>query len=417
MNRHEHLVDAIAELHPHLPALVGESWLDLDVRLTTLLRELEGGRLEAEDEILALVATSPPALDALNDLLATMATGRTRGSAAPVLVARARCVRVPLLFGTDRTPAERTESLPTYGGLRGDRLRLGYAEVSIPDDHRMGRVERPRWWRLEFRPDPTRHVVIGRVGELDPPEFERQAQGLRPDGDETEALVFIHGYNVDFDDALRRAAQIAYDLHFGGLVALFSWPSAGTLTGYLTDENNVRWAQDHFRDFLALLLSRLGLAAVHLMAHSMGNRVLSEVLGASLPVREQESWARLDQIVFAAPDVDRDTFRQLTRRFHALAGRCTLYASSNDLALRHSRRFHGYPRAGDSDQGILIAQGIDAIDASGVDTSLTGHSYYGDNRSVLSDLFSLFREGRDPDQRFGLRRRDVPDGRYWVFQP
>ena len=29
-----------------------------------------------------------------------------------------------------------------------------------------------------------------------------------------DVLVFVHGYNVGFEDAARRAAQLAYDLNF-----------------------------------------------------------------------------------------------------------------------------------------------------------------------------------------------------------
>ena len=40
-----------------------------------------------------------------------------------------------------------------------------------------------------------------------------------------QLLVFVHGYNVDFDNAVRRAGQLAYDLNFDGPTFLFSWPS------------------------------------------------------------------------------------------------------------------------------------------------------------------------------------------------
>ena len=46
----------------------------------------------------------------------------------------------------------------------------------------------------------------------------------------------------------------------------------------------------------------------------------------------------------------------------------------------------GYRRAGDSGDDITLFKGIDTIDVSSVDTNLIGHFYYGDNRSVLSEL-------------------------------
>jgi esterase/lipase superfamily enzyme len=46
-----------------------------------------------------------------------------------------------------------------------------------------------------------------------------------------EALVFIHGFNNSFEDALRRAGQLAYDLRFDGPVFAFSWSSEGSFLG------------------------------------------------------------------------------------------------------------------------------------------------------------------------------------------
>ena len=40
-----------------------------------------------------------------------------------------------------------------------------------------------------------------------------------------QVFVFVHGFNVSFENALRRTAQIAYDLNFDGAPFLFSWPS------------------------------------------------------------------------------------------------------------------------------------------------------------------------------------------------
>lgn len=79
-----------------------------------------------------------------------------------------------------------------------------------------------------------------------------------------------------------------------------------------------------------------------------------------------------------------------------------------------SRRFHRYPRAGEY---VFPMAGIDVIDASAVDTSLVGHSYYGDNRSVLADLFWLLRKGEPPESRFGMSQFVREDGSYFAFLP
>jgi esterase/lipase superfamily enzyme len=55
-----------------------------------------------------------------------------------------------------------------------------------------------------------------------------------------QALVFVHGYNTSFDNAIRRAGQLAYDLKFDGPVFLFSWPSRERLLSYITDGDSAR---------------------------------------------------------------------------------------------------------------------------------------------------------------------------------
>ena len=64
----------------------------------------------------------------------------------------------------------------------------------------------------------------------------------------------------------------------------------------------------------------------------------------------------------------------------------TLYASSHDEALKASKKLHEFPRAGEAGKSLLVVKGIDTIDVSTVDSSLLGHSYFGDNTSVISDI-------------------------------
>jgi esterase/lipase superfamily enzyme len=85
--------------------------------------------------------------------------------------------------------------------------------------------------------------------------------------------------------------------------------------------------------------------------------------------------------------------------------------------LRLSRRLKKYPRAGQSGKGIVVVAGVDTIDATALDTGLMSHSYYGDNTSIVADIYAIIRQGHPPDQRFGLRSVRHPDGQYWAFTP
>src|SRR5439155_8032911 len=130
-------------------------------------------------------------------------------------------------------------------------------------------------------------------------------------------------------------------------------------------------------------------------AHSMGNRALLRALSNLRTAGHAP--ANLAEAVFTAPDVDRDIFTQLVTAVTALAQRTTLYASSRDKALRASHDVHDGPRAGEGGNRILLADGVDSIDVSALDTGFLSHSYFAENRSVISDLFDLIHNAHPPE--------------------
>ncbi|MBN2021955.1 MAG: alpha/beta hydrolase [Pirellulales bacterium] len=302
-----------------------------------------------------------------------------------------------------------------YSNDRGE-LEVGTCEVSIPRTHQRGELESPSIIRLEFREDPMRHVVLMGVERKDEDGFyadlkERIAQCPRG-----EAFVFVHGYNVTFEKAARRTAQMAYDLGFEGAPIFYSWPSQGGLFDYTVDETNVVWTVPHLKEFLLSVARRTEAKRVHLIAHSMGNRALTAALGQLVTELKQEDMPLFHELVLTAPDIDADVFRRdIAPVITKTAQRVTLYASSNDEALAASKKLHGYPRAGDSGEGLVVLPGIDTIDVSDLDTSLLGHSYYGDNDTVLTDLAQLIEESKPPRLRSHLRAMALGSLEYWVF--
>jgi esterase/lipase superfamily enzyme len=146
----------------------------------------------------------------------------------------------------------------------------------------------------------------------------------------------------------------------------------------------------------------------------MGNRALVKILDSTSSAIGQPLF---NQIVLTAPDIDSGEFLQLASRIHSTAARITLYASSNDKAISLSKTMHTYPRAGESGDNIVVVTGLDTVDASSVDTSLTGHFYYAEEPTVLSDLYYLLKNGTPPSSRHGLDRRVCSNGEYWAFRP
>ena len=188
------------------------------------------------------------------------------------------------------------------------------------------------------------------------------------------------------------------------------------LLQYTVDETNVVWTVPHLKQFLASVSERTGATRIHLIAHSMGNRALTSALARMSYELKEEQTPLFHEVILTAPDIDAEIFRNdIAPAITKTARRVTLYASSNDEALVASKKIHGYPRAGESGEGIVVAQGIDTIDVSALDTSLLGHSYYGDNETVLIDLAQLLHEEKSPDLRSRLKERFSDRLRYWIF--
>lgn len=325
---------------------------------------------------------------------------------------------VRVFFATDRRATAETLPARRFGGERsqGGALQYGTCEVSIPRDHRMGELEAPSIWRLEFREDPEKHVVLLAVETAPKETFFAALSARVRDSGRRSAFLFVHGYNVTFEDAARRTAQISYDLGFDGAPVFYSWPSQGAIGAYTVDEANVEWSQTNLKNFLADFLERSDAEEIYLIAHSMGNRAATRAF-AALMAERPDARSRFKEVILAAPDIDADVFKRDIAPAMAAAGRpITLYASSEDVALAASKRVHGSPRAGDSGNGLVVVPGIETIDASGMDTSFLQHSYFAEATSVLSDIFQLVHTGMRAHQRPRLKPVEAAAGRHWAFQ-
>jgi len=363
------------------------------------------------------------------------------------------CTPVQVFFGTNRQRDDTPERIG-FGPDRGTNLALGSAIVTVPAAHGIGKVERPSYWSAKdlfhfLGEDPVRHFVIVKSGikifatEDSFVDAVKVAMGELADFKD-QAFVFIHGFNVTFDEALYQTAQLTYDMGANaaskrvpfGLPFLFSWPARGGTLGtvqYVTDTESAQFAEIHLRAFLDLVVKRSGAKKVHLISHSMGNQVLLNVIDKI--IEEQNNDLHFDQIILAAPDVDRQKFitsakhiaatlsRSVTPPGAPLARNVTLYASSNDKALVLSRTIHGgIPRAGDvPSDGPIVEDGIDTIDVSAVSTDVfaLNHSSYASSSSLLNDISLMVRNGlRPPDIRTPiLRLTPVGASQYWYFPP
>jgi esterase/lipase superfamily enzyme len=268
----------------------------------------------------------------------------------------------------------------------------------VPYTHRPGEIEQPSVWRLEFHENPAKHVVLLAVKPMARQYALPLLRARVAESESQAALVFVHGFNVPFAAAARRTAQMKYDLGFDGAVLLYSWPAP---KNYLECQDNEVWTRPHLAEVLTEYVQKSGAKQIHLIAHSMGTRVLSNSL-AELADGQPDADFRYNQIILAAPDIDAEIFkRRIAPRIVGRAERISIYASSNDLALVASKKAHNNLRLGEGGPNITVFPDlatIDVLDASSVDESLLGHSYYGNSPTILNDL-RLILAGRNAAER------------------
>jgi len=323
---------------------------------------------------------------------------------------------VKIYYATDR--ARSGSELPNdfYSGRRGE-VEYGTATVSIPDQHRPGKIEKPSIWTLDFREDPQRHIVLSSVvPEASEAVFAEMQDHVRKTG-KAEAFVFVHGFNVPFHEAAKRTAQMAFDMNFEGLPILYSWPSRASILSYIADTAVVNLSGRRLSRFLEDVVARSGATRIHLIAHSMGNRAMTDALEL-FALRYKGPMPAFDQVLFTAPDLDAGLFGEMVHTIRPAARRITLYASNKDWALAFSRKLHGdSPRAGQGGADILHVAEVDSIDMTEIGDDMLKHSYYANNPSALTDILSLFWRDVPPEHRCGMVAAEGEHGAYWHYDP
>ncbi|MGE0055315.1 MAG: alpha/beta fold hydrolase [Hyphomicrobium sp.] len=333
------------------------------------------------------------------------------------LCGNGECTPVKVYYATDRRGKNDPSLGRTYSAERisNQSIETGICWVTIPKAHEVGEIEVPSLVWLEFHQDPSKHIIVARTNELDSGSFYNNAREDLIKAPTNSALIYVHGYWNTFEAAAQRTAQLAFDLKFKGLPVFFSWPSQGRFFGYTMDETNVEWAATDLRRFLRDFVRRTDVEHVYLVAHSMGNRALLKAI-APLMTGDSAVRSKITEVILAAPDIDAEVFkREIAPMIFTGSPASTLYASSRDWALRASRYFHGYPRAGETDEGLTIVSNVATIDASNVDTDWLGHAYFSQSKSIISDIDQIFEGVNNPDNRENIDAGDFNGAKYWVL--
>ena len=377
----------------------------------TILQQLAteaAGHASVERQVHELLA-EPAAAGAPHELLDLDAFDTERGG----MTQEDRDVVYPVWFGTNRKPAANGAG---FTHERHATTTRGRVLVQVPHAHRFGETGNAFWKRLlrfDLRDDRLRvQEVAQRERNAFFAEIADAMRAARDGGSAPHALFFLHGFNVTFEEAAIRAAQIGCDLKVPGATAFFSWPSRGSVTAYPADEASIEASEQAITDFLVDFTTHCGAEKVHIIAHSMGNRGLLRVLQRIAANAQTRGKVKFGQIFLAAPDVDRDLFLDLAHLYPMHSERTTLYASDCDLPVHLSSKLHDAPRAGYF-APYTVAPGVDTVAVPDFDIDMLGHGYFAQAAGLLHDIYDLMRHDEAPGKRQRLSAALHEGASFW----
>jgi esterase/lipase superfamily enzyme len=244
-----------------------------------------------------------------------------------------------------------------------------------------------------------------------------------------DVVIFIHGFNVDWDEAVGSAASLQLMLNRNNdgkkdvMVVLFSWPSDGSMfpyRAYLSDRHEARdsglaigRALLKLKDYLVSLRNEKAVLCnqdIHLLCHSMGNYALQSALKTLVYESNKGRLPRLFEHIFmCSADVDNDVFEKggAMERLEETCAQISIYFNKGDAAMYIS----DYTKANPDRLGHIgvsnpyaINKKISQIRCSPIIHGTVEHSYYL-WASVNEDIRQTI-DGIAPNDGVRLRQQD-----------
>lgn len=322
-----------------------------------------------------------------------------------------------IFFGTNRKATSSGNPKKMFGHRIGG-LSLGMIDVTAPISEKVGAMPGQGLYDTASTYDVD-HVVLNRVTKTGSSgEFSNLFSdwvGQSKSG-KKEIFVYIHGHAESFKTATQRAAELAVEMDMRHGAAIFSWPAGQRVTLYTKSQKNARKSAKYLREYLQLLNTVDGVDKIHLIAHSMGNDVLTRALNDFDMEGYSAERRPFGQIFWASPDVAATDFANYTSRYKQqnLADGMTLYASSKDRALNVSSWLWDLKRAGQTPPVADVARVVPTIDTShayrdGID--LIAHSDYAGG--AIEDIKARIWFDLTPGERCFLGADLVENVAYW----
>ncbi len=221
-----------------------------------------------------------------------------------------------------------------FTGERGSTISRTELRISIPPDgtRKVGEVV----WPTRSPPDPAKEfAVVGRVEHT--PESARAWFHRTGNG---RALIFVHGFNTRYDDAVFRFAQFVHDSGTGFTPILFTWPSRGKVIAYNYDRESTNYSRDAFEALLRVATADPAVKEISILSHSMGTWLTMETL-RQMAIRDGGLSPKIHDVILASPDIDGDVFRRQLSRLGSPRPRLSLFVSRDDRALDLSKLISG----------------------------------------------------------------------------
>jgi esterase/lipase superfamily enzyme len=228
---------------------------------------------------------------------------------------------------------------------QSSEMAFGQVTVSIPPDNArtVGEIQ----WPSSPPGDPRRDFVTTSTEYLDRAGFNAAVSAAKA-RHRGRALIFVHGFNNRFDDAVYRFAQFVQDGRLPAVPVLYSWPSqgAGNLGSYEYDGKVAAQSGAALVQVLDMVNANPGIKEITLVCHSMGCRIALAAL--RMKASRGATTSKLKNVGFVAPDVAFDQFISGVGELGPRRPRIALFVSQDDRALKISQSLAGGQiRAGD----------------------------------------------------------------------
>ena len=316
-------------------------------------------------------------------LVATGCATRVQDVLQPIAVAPRDTSRVDMLVATTRKASDNPGKL--YSGDRGTAISLNSVSVSIPPDRnrKPGEVQ----WPSHLPPNPEKEFAVTEVTKV---QSERQALDWfrKNRNGKRQVLIFVHGFNNTYADAVFRYAQIVHDSGTDAAPILFTWPSRGRAFDYLYDKESANYSRRALEDLILQAARSPDVQDVTILAHSMGGWLAAEAL-RGVAMREKSIPAKVKNVILASPDIDIDVFRRQFVEMGPKRPHFAILTSKRDKALEVSSWLSGgIDRVGGSDlrpyASILSELRVSVIDTSAIATSdPLGHNTFADSPDIV----------------------------------